>query len=119
MPTYQYACKECDHRFEAVQSFSEDSLTECPQCTGPLRKLYGAVGVIFKGSGFYRNDSRSDSKSSSKSGSKPAETSAKSDSSKSDSSSSSSSSSSSTTSSTSSSSSSSSSSTTTKTAAAS
>lgn len=67
MPTYQYACKECDHRFEAVQSFSDASLTECPECTGPLRKLYGAVGVIFKGSGFYRTDSRSDSKSSSSS----------------------------------------------------
>lgn len=67
MPTYQYACKECDHHFEAVQSFSDASLTECPQCTGPLRKLYGAVGVIFKGSGFYRTDSRSEpaSKSSS------------------------------------------------------
>lgn len=65
MPTYQYACKECGHQFEAVQSFSDASLTECPQCTGPLRKLYGAVGVIFKGSGFYRTDSRSDSKSSS------------------------------------------------------
>ncbi|UJW35003.1 FmdB family transcriptional regulator [Saccharothrix sp. AJ9571] len=114
MPTYQYACKECDHRFEAVQSFSDDSLTECPQCTGPLRKLYGAVGVIFKGSGFYRNDSRSDSKSGASS--KPAETAAKSDSS---SSKSDSSASSSTTSSASSSSSSSSSSTTTKTAAAS
>lgn len=65
MPTYQYACKECGHQFEAVQSFSDASLTECPKCTGPLRKLYGAVGVIFKGSGFYRTDSRSDSKSSS------------------------------------------------------
>ncbi|MEU0466685.1 FmdB family zinc ribbon protein [Amycolatopsis sp. NPDC006131] len=65
MPTYQYACKECGHRFEAVQSFSEASLTECPECTGPLRKLYGAVGVIFKGSGFYRTDSRSSSSSSS------------------------------------------------------
>lgn len=64
MPTYQYACKECGHQFEAVQSFSEASLTECPECTGPLRKLYGAVGVIFKGSGFYRNDSRSEAKSS-------------------------------------------------------
>ena len=58
MPTYQYACKECDHRFEAVQSFSDASLTECPQCSGPLRKLFGSVGVVFKGSGFYRNDSR-------------------------------------------------------------
>ncbi|WAL66495.1 FmdB family transcriptional regulator [Amycolatopsis cynarae] len=65
MPTYQYACKECGHRFEAVQSFSEASLTECPECTGPLRKLYGAVGVIFKGSGFYRTDSRSSSSGSS------------------------------------------------------
>ncbi|GAA5102846.1 FmdB family zinc ribbon protein [Haloechinothrix salitolerans] len=59
MPTYQYACKECDHEFEAVQSFTDDSLTDCPECTGPLRKLFGSVGVIFKGSGFYRTDSRS------------------------------------------------------------
>jgi putative FmdB family regulatory protein len=65
VPTYQYACKECDHRFEAVQSFSDASLTECPVCSGPLRKLFGSVGVIFKGSGFYRNDARSDAKSSS------------------------------------------------------
>jgi putative FmdB family regulatory protein len=65
VPTYQYACKECDHRFEAVQSFSDASLTECPVCAGPLRKLFGSVGVIFKGSGFYRNDARSDSKSAS------------------------------------------------------
>ena len=64
MPTYQYACKECDHRFEVVQSFSDASLTDCPECQGTLRKLYGSVGVIFKGSGFYRTDSRSDSKSS-------------------------------------------------------
>lgn len=61
MPTYQYACKQCDHRFEAVQSFSDASLSECPQCAGQLRKLFGSVGVIFKGSGFYRNDSRSGS----------------------------------------------------------
>jgi putative FmdB family regulatory protein len=65
VPTYQYACTECDHRFEAVQSFSDSSLTECPQCSGRLRKLFGAVGVVFKGSGFYRNDSRSSSSSSS------------------------------------------------------
>jgi putative FmdB family regulatory protein len=65
VPTYQYACKECDHRFEAVQSFSDASLTVCPACSGPLRKLFGSVGVIFKGSGFYRNDARSDAKSSS------------------------------------------------------
>lgn len=59
VPTYQYACTECDHRFDAVQSFTDSSLTECPQCSGKLRKLYGAVGVVFKGSGFYRTDSRS------------------------------------------------------------
>ncbi|MGH3518232.1 MAG: FmdB family zinc ribbon protein [Haloechinothrix sp.] len=70
MPTYQYACKECDHEFEAVQSFTDTSLTDCPDCAGPLRKLFGSVGVIFKGSGFYRNDSRSGSKSSS-TGAKP------------------------------------------------
>ncbi len=58
MPTYQYACKECDHRFEAVQSFSDPSLTVCPQCSGVLRKVFSSVGVVFKGSGFYRNDSR-------------------------------------------------------------
>ena len=63
MPTYQYACTECDHRFEAVQSFSDSALTECPECEGKLRKLYGAVGVVFKGSGFYRTDSRSSSSS--------------------------------------------------------
>ncbi|WP_093575441.1 FmdB family zinc ribbon protein [Amycolatopsis rubida] len=64
MPTYQYACKECDHRFEAVQSFSDPSLTVCPQCSGPLRKVFSSVGVVFKGSGFYRTDSRDSSKSS-------------------------------------------------------
>ena len=66
MPTYQYACTACDHRFDAVQSFSDDALTEGPECGGRLRKLYGAVGVVFKGSGFYRTDSRSDAKSSGK-----------------------------------------------------
>lgn len=59
MPTYAYACTECEHRFDIVQSFSDDSLTECPECGGRLRKLFNAVGVVFKGSGFYRNDSRS------------------------------------------------------------
>lgn len=63
MPTYQYACTACEHRFDAVQSFSDASLTECPECGGKLRKLYGSVGVVFKGSGFYRTDSRSESKS--------------------------------------------------------
>ena len=58
MPTYQYACTECGHDLEAVQSFSDDSLTECPVCHGRLRKVFGSVGVVFKGSGFYRNDSR-------------------------------------------------------------
>jgi len=58
VPTYQYACKECDHRFEAVQSFSDPSLTVCPQCSGVLRKVFSSVGVVFKGSGFYRTDSR-------------------------------------------------------------
>ena len=67
MPTYQYACTECGHAFEQFQSFSEDSLTECPECTGKLRKLFNAVGVVFKGSGFYRNDSRSADKSASES----------------------------------------------------
>ena len=58
MPTYQYACTECDHRFDAVQSFSDPSLTECPVCGGKLRKVFSSVGIVFKGSGFYRTDSR-------------------------------------------------------------
>lgn len=58
MPTYAYACKNCGHRFDAVQSFSEPALTECPECGGPLRKEYGSIGVTFNGSGFYRTDSR-------------------------------------------------------------
>ena len=61
MPTYQYACTECDHFFEQFQSFSEDTLTVCPECSGKLRKVFNAVGVVFKGSGFYRTDSRSSS----------------------------------------------------------
>ncbi len=64
MPTYQYACTECGHAFEQFQSFSDDALTECPQCEGRLRKLFNAVGVVFKGSGFYRTDSREKSSSS-------------------------------------------------------
>ena len=58
MPTYQYACTECDHRFDAVQSFSDPSLTVCPECGGKLRKVFSSVGIVFKGSGFYRTDSR-------------------------------------------------------------
>ncbi|MFC8531002.1 FmdB family zinc ribbon protein [Nocardia sp. NPDC057227] len=58
MPTYSYACTQCDNRFDIVQSFSDDSLTECPECSGRLRKLFNSVGIVFKGSGFYRTDSR-------------------------------------------------------------
>ena len=65
MPTYSYACTECDNRFDAVQAFSDDALTTCEKCSGRLRKLFGSVGVVFKGSGFYRNDSRESAKSSS------------------------------------------------------
>ena len=92
MPTYSYACTECDNRFDAVQAFSDDALTECPKCQGRLRKLFGSVGVVFKGSGFYRTDSRDSKRSST------AAAPAKSESSSSSSDSSSSSSSSSTTS---------------------
>ena len=65
MPTYSYACTECDNRFDIVQAFSDDALTKCEKCSGRLRKLFGNVGVVFKGSGFYRNDSREASKNSS------------------------------------------------------
>ncbi len=58
MPTYSYACTECDNSFDAVQSFTDDALTACPACSGRLRKLFNSVGVVFKGSGFYRTDSR-------------------------------------------------------------
>lgn len=63
MPTYQYACTECGHAFDQFQSFSDASLTECPECGGKLRKVFSAAGVVFKGSGFYRTDSRSGSSS--------------------------------------------------------
>lgn len=59
MPTYQYRCTECEHDLEAVQKFTDDPLTECPECRGRLRKVFNAVGVVFKGSGFYKTDSRS------------------------------------------------------------
>ena len=63
MPTYQYACTACGHELEAVQSFSDEALTQCPACEGRLRKVFSAVGIVFKGSGFYRTDSRGDKSS--------------------------------------------------------
>ncbi len=65
MPTYAYRCADCGHAFDIHQSFSDDALTVCPECGGTLRKQYGTVGVTFKGSGFYRTDSRGSSSSSS------------------------------------------------------
>ncbi|WP_020525924.1 FmdB family zinc ribbon protein [Catelliglobosispora koreensis] len=76
MPTYQYACTACGHQLEAVQSFADEPLTVCPTCEGRLRKLFSGVGVVFKGSGFYRTDSRASSSSST-----PASSSSKSESS--------------------------------------
>ena len=64
MPTYQYACTACGHQLESVQSFSDAALTACPECDGRLRKVFSSVGIVFKGSGFYRTDSRSDAASS-------------------------------------------------------
>ncbi len=64
MPTYSYACTECGNRFDVVQAFTDDALTTCEQCSGRLRKLFNSVGVVFKGSGFYRTDSRESTKSS-------------------------------------------------------
>lgn len=69
MPVYAYGCKDCGHAFDIRQSFSDDALTECPECRGQLRKKFNTVGVVFKGSGFYRNDSRSDAKTSGSNGS--------------------------------------------------
>jgi putative FmdB family regulatory protein len=60
VPTYSYACTECDNRFDIVQGFSDDALTTCEKCSGRLRKLFNSVGIVFKGSGFYRTDSRQD-----------------------------------------------------------
>jgi putative FmdB family regulatory protein len=90
VPTYQYACTDCDHAFEQFQSFTEDSLTTCPECEGRLRKVFNAVGVVFKGSGFYRTDSRSGSTSAGSSSSSSSGGSSSSESSKSSSDSSSS-----------------------------
>jgi putative FmdB family regulatory protein len=64
VPTYSYACTECGDRFDAVQAFTDDALTTCEKCSGRLRKLFGSVGVVFKGSGFYRTDSRESGKKS-------------------------------------------------------
>ncbi len=64
MPTYSYACTNCDNAFDVQQSFSDDALTVCPECEGKLRKLFNSVGVVFKGSGFYRTDSRGSASSS-------------------------------------------------------
>jgi len=64
MPTYEYRCRECGHELEVVQSFTDDSLTECPVCAGELRKVFHPVGISFKGSGFYKTDARSASKKS-------------------------------------------------------
>jgi putative FmdB family regulatory protein len=59
VPTYSYACTACEHHFDTVQKFTDPSLTDCPECSGRLRKLFSSVGIVFKGSGFYRTDSRS------------------------------------------------------------
>ncbi|MEV4807808.1 FmdB family zinc ribbon protein [Nonomuraea sp. NPDC049421] len=67
MPTYQYACNDCGEQLEVVQKFTDDALTVCPSCQGNLRKVFSAVGIVFKGSGFYRTDNRSSSTSSSSS----------------------------------------------------
>jgi putative FmdB family regulatory protein len=73
VPTYSYACTECGNRFDAVQAFSDNALTTCPKCSGRLRKLFGSVGVVFKGSGFYRTDSRESAKSSTNGSAKSSE----------------------------------------------
>lgn len=75
MPTYQYACTACGHQFEQFQNFSDDALSHCPECAGRLRKVFNAVGVVFKGSGFYRTDSRSSSAGAEKSSSSSSSTS--------------------------------------------
>ena len=64
MPTYQYTCNSCEELLEVVQNFSDEALTLCPKCGGELRKLFSAAGVVFKGTGFYRNDNRPSSSSS-------------------------------------------------------
>ena len=80
MPTYEYRCKDCGNHLEVVQSFKDEPLTECPSCKGALRKVFGSIGITFKGSGFYKTDSRSSSSSSKKSESKSSDSSSTSDS---------------------------------------
>jgi putative FmdB family regulatory protein len=81
LPTYEYACKACGHRLEAVQKFTDDALTVCPDCGGALRKVFGAPGIVLKGSGFYKTDTRAADKrsGSDKSSSNGSDTSSKSD----------------------------------------
>lgn len=86
MPVYEYRCRTCDHQFEIQQSFSDDALTVCPECEGELRKVFAPVGITFKGSGFYKTDSRSGSSSSSSASSSNGSSSSSSDSSSSSSS---------------------------------
>ena len=80
MPTYEYACKSCGEHLEVVQSFKDEPLTTCPSCAGELRKVFSPIGITFKGSGFYKTDSRSGSKSSAKSGAGRSESSSSSES---------------------------------------
>jgi putative FmdB family regulatory protein len=71
VPTYSYACTACEHHFDTVQKFTDPSLTDCPECSGRLRKLFSSVGIVFKGSGFYRTDSRASNPAESSSNGKP------------------------------------------------
>ena len=86
MPTYEYRCKQCGEHLEVVQSFKDDALTTCPNCGGDLRKVFGNIGITFKGSGFYKTDSRPAAKSESSSSDSGSSSSSSSDSKKSDSS---------------------------------
>ena len=74
MPTYEYACRQCGNHLEIVQKFTDDPLTACPSCSGSLRKVFGNIGISFKGSGFYKNDSRSSDNGAKKSEKEPAAT---------------------------------------------
>lgn len=79
MPTYQYRCQGCDVLHEVFQSFTDESLTVCPSCNGSLRKVFNSVGVVFKGSGFYRTDARESSSASTPASTAPAKSDAKTD----------------------------------------